>query len=80
MKIQATLSYTYKEAIVEETHLVYATEDEVLDYFGVNSIDDISFNELVQLALNGYGQLESKTLLDSRDCKGDTITNVEVLQ
>ena len=52
MKIQVTVSYTYKKAIVEETHLVYATEDEVLDYFGANSID----------------------------CKGDTITNVEVLQ
>lgn len=52
----------------------------MLDYFGANSIDDVSTDELGQLALNGYGQLESKTLLDSRDCKGDTITTVEVLQ
>lgn len=80
MKIQVTLNPTYKWALVEETYLVDVTEDEVLDYFGANSIDDISTNELGQLALNGYGQLESKTLLDSRDCKGDTITNVEVLQ
>lgn len=80
MKIQVTLNSTYKWALVEETYLVDVTEDEVLDYFGASSIDDISTNELGQLALNGYGQLESKTLLDSRDCKGDTITNVEVLQ
>ena len=80
MKIHVTLNSTYKWALVEETYLVDVTEDEVLDYFGASSIDDISTNELGQLALNGYGQLESKTLLDSRDCKGDTITNVEVLQ
>lgn len=80
MKIQVTLNSIYKWALVEETYLVDVTEDEVLDYFGANSIDDISTNELGQLALNGYGQLESKTLLDSRDCKGDTITTVEVLQ
>ena len=80
MKIQVTLNSTYKWALVEETYLVDVTEDEVLDYFGASSIDDISTNELGQLALNGYGQLESKTLLDSRDCKGDTITTVEVLQ
>ena len=80
MKIQVTLNSIYKWALGEETYLVDVTEDEVLDYFGANSIDDVSTNELGQLALNGYGQLESKTLLDSRDCKGDTITNVEVLQ
>lgn len=80
MKIHVTLNSIYKWALVEETYLVDVTEDEVLDYFGANSIDDISTNELGQLALNGYVQLESKTLLDSRDCKGDTITNVEVLQ
>ena len=80
MKIQVTLNSTYKWALVEETYLVDMPEDEVLDYFGASSIDDISAIELGQLALNGYGQLESKTLLDSRDCKGDTITNVEVLQ
>ena len=80
MKIQLTLNSIYKLSLVEETYLVDVTHDEVLDYFGANSIDDISTNELGQLALNGYGQLESKTLFDSRDCKGDTITNVEVLQ
>ena len=80
MKIQVTLNSIYKWALVEETYLVDVTKDEVLDYFGANSIDDVSTDELGQLALNGYGQLESKTLLDSRDCKGDTITSVEVLQ
>ena len=45
MKIQVTLNSIYKWALVEETYLVDVTEDEVLDYFGANSIDDISTNE-----------------------------------
>ena len=80
MKIQVKLNSTYKWAIIEETYLVDMPEEEILDYFGASTLDDIQINELGQLVLNGYGQLVSNTLLDVGDCKEDRIVDVEVLQ
>ena len=80
MKIQVKLNSTYKWAIIEETYLVDMPEEEILDYFGASTLNDIQINELGQLVLNGYGQLVSNTLLDVGDCKEDRIVDVEVLQ
>ena len=80
MKIQVTLNSIYKWALVEETYLVDVTEDEVLDYFGATSIEEISTNELGTLALNGYGELISHEIIELKNCKNDSITEVEVLQ
>ena len=80
MKIQVKLNSTYKWAIIEEDYEVNIEEQDVLDFFGASTLDDIQINELVQLVLNGYGQLVSNTLLDVGDCKEDRIVDVEVLQ
>lgn len=80
MKIQVKLNSTYKWAIIEEDYEVIIEEQEVLDFFGASTLDDIQINELGQLVLNGYGQLVSNTLLDVGDCKEDRIVDVEVLQ
>lgn len=80
MKIQVKLNSTYKWAIIDETYLVDMPEEEILDYFGANSIEDISTNELGSLALNGYGERISHEIIELKNCKNDSITEVEVLQ
>ena len=80
MKIQVKLNSTYKWAIIEEDYEVNIEEQDVLDFFGASTLDDIQINELGQLVLNGYGQLVSNTILDVGDCKEDRIVNVEVVQ
>ena len=80
MKIQVKLNSTYKWAIIDETYLVDMPEEEILDYFGASTLDDIQINELGQLVLNGYGQLVSHEVIELKNCKNDSITEVEVLQ
>lgn len=80
MKIQVKLNSTYKWALIDETYIVDVPDDEILDYFGANSIEDISTSELGTLALNGYGERISHEIIELGNCKNDSITEVEVLQ
>lgn len=80
MKIQVKLNSTYKWAIIDETYLVDMPEEEILDYFGASTLDDIQINELGQLVLNGYGERISHEIIELKDCKNDSITEVEVVQ
>ena len=80
MKIQVKLNSTYKWAIIDETYIVDMPEEEILDYFGATSIEEIQTNELGALVLNGYGERISHEIIELKNCENDSITEVEVLQ